>query len=601
MSRATPFAAAVAALAILAAPWGVAAAATPAEPAVPAPAPEAAAADAGLARLADEYFDAYYFPTHPTDATSVGIHRYDDRLEDLSRAAVQREIRVLLGWEQRFAAVSPAALSEHAQGDRELLLGDVRSRLLTLRTIRTWEKDPNYYPEAVTRAAYEIMKRDFAPAAERLRLVIARERAMPAALVQGRRNLRNPPRIYTEIALEQIDGMASFFRDDLPAAFAGVTDAALQAAFRRSNAAVIAALQSYGAWLRQELLPRSHGDFRIGADAFREKLRDDEMVDLPLERLLGIGMADLGRNQAEFRRVAHELEPTKSTAEVLAMLLDDQPQPAKLLDAFRADFDGLVDFIQSHRIITLPSTLRPILQPTPPFMRATTFASMDTPGPFEKHATEAYFNVTTPDPAWSAERTRGFMGQFNYSVISNIVVHEAYPGHYVQFLWMHQVHDRVRQLLGAATNAEGWAHYCEQMMLDEGYGQPGAGARDARQALELRLGQLQDALLRDARFVVGLRMHRGDMSFDEGVRFFVDEGFQPREVAEVETKRGTQDPTYLYYTLGKLEVQKLRADLEARDGAAFSLQRFHDDFMRQGFPPIAIVRRALLHDDSPTL
>jgi uncharacterized protein (DUF885 family) len=180
-------------------------------------------------------------------------------------------------------------------------------------------------------------------------------------------------------------------------------------------------------------------------------------------------------------------------------------------------------------------------------------------------------------------------------------VHEAYPGHYVQFLWMHQVNDRVRRLFGASSNAEGWAHYCEQMMLDEGYGQPGAGARDARQALELRLGQLQDALLRDARYVVAIRLHRGDMSFEEARKFFVDEGYQSPEVGEVETKRGTQDPTYLYYTLGKLQLLKLRADLQAREGAAFNLREFHDNFMREGYPPIAIVRRAMLHDDSPTL
>jgi uncharacterized protein (DUF885 family) len=557
--------------------------------------------DAGLARLADEYVDSYLFPTHPDIATHIGIHSYDDKLEDFSRAGMRREIRTLEGYERRLDAVAPAGLGEHAQGNRALLLSDVRSRLLTLQTIRPWEKDASYYTTSITDAAYSIMQRSFALPAERLRLLIARERAMPAALASARRNLKNPPKIYTEIALEQFPGILGFFRDDLPSAFREVGDAALQMEFSRSNAAVIAALENYATWMKRELLPRSHGDFRLGEEVFRRKLQYDEMVETPLDRLLEIGMADLRRNQAEFARVAKELEPAKPTAQVLADLGADQPAPARLLDAFRADFDGLIDFLDRRQIITVPSKLRPILQETPPFMRATTFASMDTPGPYETRATEAYFNVTIPEKNWTAERTAGFMRQFNYSVISSIVVHEAYPGHYVQFLWMHQIDDRVRRLFGASSNAEGWAHYCEQMMLDEGYGQPGAGARDARQALELRLGQLQDALLRNARYVVGIRLHRGDMSFDEAVKFFVDEGYQSREVGEVETKRGTGDPTYLYYTLGKLQLLKLRADVQARQGAAFNLREFHDSFMRQGYPPLAIVRRAMLHDDSPTL
>jgi uncharacterized protein (DUF885 family) len=170
----------------------------------------------------------------------------------------------------------------------------------------------------------------------------------------------------------------------------------------------------------------------------------------------------------------------------------------------------------------------------------------------------------------------------------------------VQFLWMHNIHDRVRKLLGANTNVEGWAHYCEQMMLDEGLAQS-VYPDDPRQQKMLRLGQLQDALLRNARFVVGIKLHTGQMTFDQAVDFFVKEGYQSHAVGVVETKRGTSDPTYLYYTLGKLEILKLRADVEAKEGKAFNLKQFHDSFMQQGFAPIRIVRHAMLHDDSPTL
>jgi uncharacterized protein (DUF885 family) len=241
------------------------------------------------------------------------------------------------------------------------------------------------------------------------------------------------------------------------------------------------------------------------------------------------------------------------------------------------------------------------VEETPAFMRATTTASMDTPGAFETRATEAYFNVTLPDPSMKPEEVEGYMHGFNIGTVISTAVHEAYPGHYIQFLWLPQAASRVRKLLSANTDVEGWAHYTEQMMLDEGYGQPGVGAKDARESKFLRLGQLQDALLRNARVIVGIEMHTGKMSFEQGVEFFQKEGYQSRESAVVETKRGAGDPTYLYYTLGKLEIMKLREDVKKKQGAAFSLEEFHNDFLRQGFPPIKIVREAMLGDDSPAL
>jgi uncharacterized protein (DUF885 family) len=558
-------------------------------------------ADAALMALADDYFDSFYFPANPSSATADGIHRYDDRLEDFSRAEVDRQVKALHGYERRFEAVTPSGLSERVRGDRELLLSSIRSSLLTLETIRPWQKNADVYSSRITASAFTLMERNFASANERLRLLCARERLMPAALRAARVNLRNPPRIYTEIAIEQLPGIVSFFEDDLPAAFSAADDAALKREFTATNAQVVAALKAYQSWLTHEVLPRSHGDFRLGAANFRAKLLYDEMVDTPLDRLLKIGMADLRRNQAEFARVAKELAPDKSPQQVLADLAEDHPEPGKLLDSFRATFDGLIAFLTDHQIVTIPSTLRPILRETPPFMRAITFASMDTPGPYETVAQEAYFNVTLPDPSWNPGKTAGFMAQFNYPVISNVVVHEAYPGHYIQFLWMHRIDDRVRKLIGANSNAEGWAHYCEQMMLDEGYGQPGVGAADEHQSRLLRLGQLQDALLRNARYIVGIKLHTGQMTLDQAIDFFVKQGYQSREVGQVETKRGTSDPTYLYYTLGKLQILKLRSDVQAREGSGFRLEDFHDAFMQQGFPPIKLVRRALLQDDSPTL
>ena len=551
--------------------------------------------------VANAYFDEVYFPYQPTSGTQAGYHQYDTKLEDFSRISINAEIAALHGFEKKVEAIPTGPLDQTRRGDRELVLSNIRSTLLTLEVIRPWEKNPDSYSGTVSNAAFTLMERKFAPPEDRLRSLIAREKLMPKTLKDARENLKNPPHIYTEIALEQLPGIVSFFQHDVPLAFADVKDASLNSEFASTNAAVIAALNDYQTWLKTELLPHSKGDFRFGADTFRKKLAYDEMVDIPLDKLLAIGYADLRKNQASFNRIAKELEPNKDPRAVLDELGQNHPAPDQLLQSFRDTFTGLIGFIHSHNIVTIPSDVQPILEETPPFMRATTTASMDTPGPFETHATEAYFNVTLPDASMTPAEIEGYMHGFNVGTVISTAVHEAYPGHYVQFLWTPKAPTRVRKLLGASSNAEGWAHYCEQMMLDEGYGQPGTGAKTERDAKFLRLGQLQDALLRNARFVVGIEMHTGKMSFDEAVAFFEKEGYQSHESGLIETKRGTSDATYLYYTLGKLEILKLREDLRKKQGSAFSLEQFHDAFLGQGFPPIEIVRKALLGDDSPAL
>ena len=552
-------------------------------------------------KVSDEYFDQVYFPNQPTSGTVAGYHQYDAKLEDFSRGSIDAEVTALNNIELRVSAIPAASLDQTTRGDRQMVLGNIHSRLLTLQTIRPWAKNADNYSSTCANAAFTLMERKFAPADDRLRSLIAREKQMPGLLAQARTNLQNPPRIFTEIAIEQLPGIVSFFQHDVPAAFKDANDPALKSEFEQTNAAVIAALNDYLAWLKTDLLPRSNGDFRIGADTFSKKLQYDEMVDLPLPRLLEIGYADMHQNQQHFAEVAKELEPGKTPREVLEELGSQHPAPNQLIPAFTATFTSLLDFIRAHHIVTIPSDVRPVVEETPPFMRATTQASMDSPGPYETHATTSYFNVTLPDPSMTPAQIEGYMHSFNIGTVISTSVHEAYPGHYVQYLYSLHAPSRVRKILSANTNVEGWAHYTEQMMLDNGYGQPGTGAKDEREAKFFRLGQLQDALLRNARFIVGIQMHTGNMTYDQAVAFFQKEGYQPKETAEVEAKRGAGDPTYLYYTLGKLEIMKLRADLMKKQGAAFSLQQFHDEFLSQGFPPIQIVREALLGDDSPVL
>ena len=506
--------------------------------------------------------------------------------------------------DKKLGQIDPLALDAEPAGDYAILVGRVHADLLQLETIRNWEKNPDTYSSGVTNSLFVLMERPYAPVNTRLRAAVERERQIPQVLLEARKNLKNPPKIYTEIALEQIDGLVSFFQNDVPSAFANADDPKAKIDFATTNATVVEALKSYGAWMKSDLLPRSNGDFRYGQDTFQKALLYSEMVDIPLDKLLQIGLNDLHKNQIEFARVAKEIDPGKTPEQELAELATIHVAPDQLLATFQNTFDSLKSFIRGQHIITIPSDVPPVLEETPPFMRATTQASMDPSGPFETHSKKAYFNVTLPEKGWSAERVAEHMAAFNVGTVVSTSVHEAYPGHYVQFLWQDQFPSKIRQLLGANSSIEGWAHYCEQMMLDQGYGQPGEGAKDAYESKLIRLGQLQDALLRDARFVVGIRLHTGvggSMSREEAVNFFVREGYQSRSIGEMETKRGTSDALYLYYTLGKLEILRLRSDVMKKQGSAFNLQRFHDDYMRQGPAPMKVIRKAMLHDDSPVL
>ncbi len=550
--------------------------------------------------VSDQYFSQVYFHYAPTYGTSAGFHEYDAQLEDYSAASIQKNIAALHEYAKKIEAIDPSALDAPVAADREILLNSIQSSLLTLEVIRPWEKNPDMYSSGVTNSIFVLMERPFAPVNTRLRDTIEREKQIPQVFEEARKNLKNPPKISTEIALEQVEGLISFFQKDVPAAFAEATDDTAKASFQQSNAAVINALKSYEAWMKSDLLPRSNGDYKLGADTFAKKLAYDEMVDLPLSKLLDAAYDDLHKNQAEFARVAKEVDPSKTPQQVLAELGTIHPDPAKLLDAFQAQFSSLIAFINAHHIVTIPSTVEPTLEETPPFMRATTQASMDPPGAFETRSTKAYFNVTLPEKDWTPEHVAEHMAAFNVGTITSTAVHEAYPGHYVQFLWQPQFPSKIRKLVGSNSNIEGWAHYCEQMMLDEGYLPPGTepGSREAKL---IRLGQLQDALLRDARFVNAIQLHTGAFTFEQAVDFFVKEGYQSPSIALIETKRGTSDATYLYYTVGKLEILKLREDLKKKQGSAFSLGSFHDSFMRQGFAPVKVIRRAMLHDDSPVL
>jgi len=544
----------------------------------------AAAPDAAFQSVVSEFL-ADFYRDNPTYAGDLGLHEFDGKIEDASREAVTAEIAAFKRYRERFAAIDASKLNETNRLDHEMLLHTIDSRVLSLEEVRGWARDPDSYAGALTASAFSLIKRDYAPAADRLRSMIQRQKAMPEILAQARSNLDNPPRVYTEIAIEQIDGNTDFFRTAVVEAFKDVNDPALIAEFKKTNDAVIAALGDYKTWLQKDLLPRSNGNFAYGTDLYRRKLAASEMIDTPLDALLRLAEQDLRRNQQQFAAAAKQIDPSHTPAEVLGSLQKDHPAPEALLATTQAELDAIGRFMADKHIVTIPDSAPATVKETPPFMRATTSASMDTPGPFEKTSMHGYYNMTLPDPAWSPQEKEEFMRQWFPALITNVSVHEVWPGHYLQFLYSKQFPSDVRRVFSSNANVEGWAHYCEQMVLDEGFHQG-----DPR----YRLAQLQDALLRDARFIVGIRMHTQGMTIAQAEDFFEHEAYQPRPVAVSETKRGTSDALYGYYTMGKLALLKLREDYKRKQGASYSLQKFHDEFLRLGPLPMPLMREAML-------
>jgi uncharacterized protein (DUF885 family) len=546
--------------------------------------------DARVAQMAAEYLRGY-FAFYPSEATALGMHEFDAALEARDVDTVAREVRRLRAALATLARVPEWRLSAEARYDYLVLQSHARAELLELEDVRMWQRNPNVYNQLLASGVDNILKRDYAPISARLDALVSRERQIARLLADARANLQNPPRIYTETAIAQVGGSIDYFRTIVPQMFeragGGRLPAARRAEFETTNEAVVSALTTFRDWLRAELLPRSNGDYAIGAENYRRKLLYEEMVETPLAQLIREGERELRRTQNEMRAVAEEIAPGRALADVIRSLGREHPSAEGLVGETRAELNRIRAFVRTQGILTPPASENLQVAETPEYARSTSFASMDTPGAFERVATEAYYYVTPPDPAWDARRKEEHLSFYNRYSLPIVSIHEVYPGHYYQLLAARRSPSRVRAVFGAGSFIEGWAHYAEQMMLDEGFGGNNP---------KLRLAQLQAALSRLCRYLVGLRMHTAGMTYEAGVEFFMREGYMERANAEREARRGTLDPTYLIYTLGKMEILKLREEYRRRAGASFRLGEFHDRLLAYGSPPVKILRMALLAD-----
>jgi len=550
--------------------------------------------------VAEEYIKGY-LSAHPLEGTALGLHEYDGKITDYSRLALDAELSRLRRFDDRLSKFDSGKLSPRQSIDLRILQAAVKKDLFEMQDMSVFERNPMVYARSADVNVY--IKRNFAPLEDRVRSLAAIESQIPNILIAARTNLNDVlPKPYVELAIQIAKGSADFLKKDLVTAVGNLKDEQLRVAFHEANRKAANALNDYAAWLEREKLPKASMDFALGEEKFRLFLAQTEFVDLPPQKILEIGLEQLKAEQAAFAEAAKKIDPNKSPIEVFKQIQSEHPTPQNLIPDVAKDLDKIRKYVLNRRLVGIPSDVRAKVKETPQYLRATSFASMDTPGPFEKRANEAYYYVTPAENDWPEKQKEEWLTAFNYYTSDVVSIHEAYPGHYVQFLHLNaSPASKVEKIFGSYAFIEGWAHYCEKMMLDEGYGSSTNSAPsedDVKRAAKYRMAQADEALLRLCRLCVSIKMHTQKMSIDEATKFFRENCYYEEKPARQEAMRGTFDPGYLNYTLGKLQILKLRDDYKAQQGDDFSLQKFHNELLDHGMPAIRLLREIMLKDQS---
>ncbi len=553
---------------------------------------------ADFSRLSDEFIASYSIQ-HPLESVALGWHQFDGLFPRLDRAALAGETHRLDQLYSAIDRISDSALNPDQRSDRQLLLASLRTELWKYKAQQAPYRNPMFYAGAIDVSIY--LKRDFAPLADRVRFITRVLRHSPEVFNAARQNLRSTlAKPFVETAIEVAEGTASFIEKDIAAEAAKVTDSIVREEFTAVSRLAIAEHRGFARWLQQERLPTATASYSLGRSGFQEMLRG-ERIDLSPEQVLSVGMREMAAEQARMRVAAQVIDPSKTPAEVYGLISLEHPTAKELIPTVRNTLEKAREFVVQHHLLTMPSEIRARVEETLPPFRSTSTASMDTPGPFESHATEAYYYVTPVESDWTPKQAEEWLRSFNLYTLEVINIHEAYPGHYLQFGVLNKTPlSKPAKILSSYAFAEGWAHYCEQMLLEEGYGGANVPSQstqeDRLRAAKYQVAQSSEALLRICRLCVSVRMHCQGMTVDQATRFIMENCYYEEKAAHPEAMRGSFDPGYCFYTLGKLQLLKLRRDWRAQEGAAFSLQRFHDELLRHGAPQIRTLRELMLKD-----
>ena len=554
--------------------------------------------DSEYEAIAEEFIKGY-FAARPLLGTAIGLHEYDGKITDYSRLALDAELSRLKRFDDRLQKFDLNKLSQRQSIDLRILQAAIRNEIFQREAMAIYERNPIVYARAADVNIY--IKRNFAPLEDRVHSIVAIESQVPNILIAARTNL-DPvlPKPYVELAIRVAKGSADFLRKNLVGAVVELRDERVRTEFLEANRKAAAALTDYAAWLERDKLPKATTDFALGQQKFQRLLKETELVDLPPEKVLETGLTQMHKEQKAFADAAKRIDSNKSAVEVFKQMQSEHPTPESLLADIGKDLEQIRKFVVTRKLVTIPSEVRARVKETPQYRRATSFASMDTPGAFEKRATEAYYYVTPPESDWPPLQKDEWLTAFNFYSTDVVSIHEVYPGHYVQFLRLNaSPASKVEKIFGSYAFIEGWAHYCEKMMVDEGYGTVAKPTEaDEKRAAKYRLAQADEAMLRLCRLCVSIKMHTQQMTVEDATKFFQDNCYYEEKPSRAEAMRGTFDPGYLNYTLGKLQILKLRDDYKAQEGANFSAQKFHNELLNHGMPPIRLLRELMLKDKS---
>ena len=556
-------------------------------------APRLQAQSPAFARFVDRYLDDFA-RRHPSIAAGNGIHDHDDRLDDFSAAGIAAEIRALEQDATQLRAFDAKQLTPDERVDKRILLGIIDGWLLEQKTLQNWRRNPMLYASALADGVHNLMTMASDPAPVRMRRIISKLRQVPAFLDDARTNVVNPPRLFAERGAAFMRGAEEMLGRDLDLAFASEPNAALRDSLRKAADVAIPQIGAYVTYLERDVIPRATGDFTIGAANLSRRYLAEELIDTPLTTMVAIGDRELVRSQAEFRAAAARLDPKRDPVKVWEDVRKDHPKMGGVVAATQAIVDSLSAFVAARGIATLPPNERVMVAPALPFDLG--FASMHASPPLEKTPVKSVYYITDAQPGLSPAEQEAWLERYNYASLTNTSAHEAMPGHWLHSTYMRRTPGQVRRIwIGLnpfpqpSSGQDGWAHYAEQMVLDEGYrnGDP-----------KLRLAQVSDALTRICRLLSGIKLHTKQWTLADAQRCFEKEAYVAAPAAKREAERATYDPTYGGYFLGKRGILKLRADYRKRMGAKFSLREFHERFMTNGIAPIWAQRQLLLPGDT---
>lgn len=532
--------------------------------------------------LADRICD-HAIESSPSFATYLGIHDFDHHLNTLSRNQLEDSQRTESGLLSELTTIDRTKLCLDSRIDLELLESFLNLQHLDFTKIQSWRKNPMVYCHHFSEGIFGLIRRNFAPLDQRFKSIVQREKFIPEIFQSARENLENPHPYLTEKALELTQGSRILFDTVLPKLALELTDSGLRTEFMKQNEHVKKELNRYIRFLEEKLMPASKGNYQLGEHLFSRLLSLTEHVDIPLIKLKKAGRDELKRIQNQFIETSARMDSSNSPLENMEAVLNDYLPSGDLLPYTASLLDTIRLFIDENDILTLPRDINCSVEPMPPFMWG--FAAMNTPGEFEMHSMESFYYVEPVRDEWPEEQKIEHLKAMNRWSMESISIHEAYPGHFIQGVFSRNSGSRVRKIFQSSGAHEGWAHYCEEMMVESGYGN-----NDPR----FLMAYLRECLIRICRYHTAIGLHTGEMTIDDGISFFEREGYMDSYTAKAETYRGIYDPMYLVYSLGKLMLLKLRTDYREQNAETFSLKKFHHSYLNVGPIMLPLARQLIL-------